>query len=277
MRVIGLWNEWFGRGATRRLKRRILPGLRWNQEIWGEEVLRNLAVPVRWLDAGCGWRLLARDLEPLENQMVGRARFVVGADVDFPHLRNHLNISQRICASLDALPVPDASFDLITCNMVAEHLPAPLTVFQELARVLAPGGRMMVHTPNVWNYLVFANLVAKKFLPRSVILKLIQDDRAADDIYPTFYRANSQRALRELGEKVDLRPEFVCVLTQAQPYSRFFAPAALFELLLMRATQKPPFDRFGATIVMVFRKPASNQADTLNVPAEQHLVSDRPL
>ena len=262
------WNEWLGRAATRRLKRRILPHLRWNQEIWGETILKNLGQPLRWLDAGCGWRLLAKDLEPLEHQLVRRAGMVVGADLDLAHLRKHLDITRRACASLIALPFRDASFDLITCNMVLEHLPEPLPIFQELARLLAPGGRMLVHTPNTRNYLVLANLVAKKVLPRSLILKFIQDDRADEDIYPTFYRANSRSALRRLGERVSLQPEFVRGLTHPQPYTRFFAPAALFELLLMRATMTPPFDRFGATIMMGFQKQPL-AVSTQQTPAEQ--------
>jgi ubiquinone/menaquinone biosynthesis C-methylase UbiE len=255
-----LWDEWLGRKVTRQLQRRFLPHLRWNQEIWGETIRQYLTPPVRWLDAGCGWRLLAESLDPLENELVSLTRMVVGVDLGFTHLRKHVNISRRICASLDSLPFSDASFDLITCNMVVEHLSAPFTTFQEMSRVLAPGGTLMVHTPNIRNYLVFANLLAKNLLPRSVVLKLVRDNRAKDDICPTYYRANSARALHSLGESVNLRPEFVRFLTQPQPYSRFFAPAAFFELLLMRVTMTRPLDRFGATIVMVFRKQAPESA-----------------
>jgi SAM-dependent methyltransferase len=212
------------------------------------------------LDAGCGWRLLGRNLEPLENELVTLARIVVGVDLDFPHLRKHVNISRRICASLDSLPFSDASFDLITCNMVVEHLPAPFTTFQEMSRVLAPGGTLIVHTPNTRNYLVFANILAKKLLPRSIVLKLLRDNRAADDIYTTYYRANNVRALRDLGESVNLRPEFVRFLTHPHPYSRFFSPVAFFELLLMRVTMISPLDRFGTTIVIIFRKQATKSA-----------------
>ncbi len=121
----------------------------------------------------------------------------------------------------------------------------------------------MVHTPNTRNYLVFANIVAKKLLPRSMVLKLVRDNRAADDIYATYYRANTVRALRDLGESVNLRPEFVRFLTHPHPYSRFLAPVAFFELLLMRVTMIRPLDRFGATIVMVFRKQATPPARIL--------------
>jgi 2-polyprenyl-3-methyl-5-hydroxy-6-metoxy-1,4-benzoquinol methylase len=255
-----LWENSFGRKATWRLQRRILPELRWNQEIWGETVRQHLLMdrPLRWLDAGCGWRLLAKDLEALEHELVGLARSVVGVDLDLPHLCKHEDISQRACASLDRLPFAQGSFDVVTCNMVAEHLPAPLTVFQELERVLAPGGVLLVHTPNTQNYLVFANIVAKKFLPRSAVLKLIGDSRASEDVYPTYYRANSARVLRMLGESVDLYPEYIRFLSHPQPYCRSFLPAALLELLLMRALMTPALERFGATIVISFRKQSAS-------------------
>jgi len=252
-----LWNKWIGRRVTWRLQRRILPHLRWNQEIWGETVRQYLTHSVRWLDAGCGWRLLAKDLASLENDMVSRASSVVGVDLDLSHLRKHVNISRRICASLESLPFPDASFDLVTCNMVLEHLPTPLPTFQELSRVLASGGTLLVHTPNTRNYLVFANILAKKVLPRSLVLKLVYDTRAADDIYPTYYRANNVSVLRNLGESVNLQPEFTRFLVHPQPYSRFFAPLAFFELLVMGAIMTRPLNHFGTTIVSAFRKPAT--------------------
>jgi 2-polyprenyl-3-methyl-5-hydroxy-6-metoxy-1,4-benzoquinol methylase len=249
-----VWNKWLGRKVTGRLQRRILPDLRWNQEIWGETIKQQLDHPLRWLDSGCGWRLLGKDLELLENELVARAHTVVGVDLDLSHLRKHINISRRTCASLAALPFSDASFDLITCNMVVEHLPDPLAIFRELSRALAPGGTLLVHTPNTRNYLVFANIVANKVLPRSLVLKLVHDGRATDDIYPTYYRANSAHALRTLGESANLLSESPRFLVHPQPYSRFFAPLAFFELLVMRALMTRPLDRFGATIVMVFRK-----------------------
>ena len=129
----------------------------------------------------------------------------------------------------------------------------------------------MLHTPNTWNYLVFANIVAKKLLPQSMVRKLTRDNRATEDIYPTYYRANSARALRKLGESVNLRPEFVRFLTHPRPYSRFFAPAAFFELLLMGAIMTGPLARFGTTIVMAFRKQALDRhgmAQVAQLPIE---------
>ena len=64
------------------------------------------------------------------------------------------------------LHYPDASFDLVTCSEVLEHVENYRAVLREIRRVLKPGGLMVVTTPNVLNmksrlrYLVcgFANL-----------------------------------------------------------------------------------------------------------------------
>jgi hypothetical protein len=108
--------------------------------------------------------------------------------------------------------------------------------------------------------MVFANIVAKKILPRSLILKLVKDGRATDDIYPTYYRANNANTLRALGESVDIQSETVRFLSHPHPYSLFFAPAAFFELLLMRSLMTRPLEGFGVSIVMVYRKQCSETA-----------------
>jgi ubiquinone/menaquinone biosynthesis C-methylase UbiE len=63
-----------------------------------------------------------------------------------------------------------------------EHLSDPFAVLQEMSRVLAAWGVFMVHAPNTGSYLVLTNILAKKLLPRSLILKLVDDGRAAEDI-----------------------------------------------------------------------------------------------
>jgi len=46
-----------------------------------------------------------------------------------------------------ALPFPDASFDLVICAEVLEHVHDYRTVLAEIARVLRPGGRLAVSVP----------------------------------------------------------------------------------------------------------------------------------
>jgi SAM-dependent methyltransferase len=48
---------------------------------------------------------------------------------------------------LTALPFPDGSVDRVIASEVLEHIPDDATAFAEIARVLAPGGRVAVTVP----------------------------------------------------------------------------------------------------------------------------------
>jgi ArsR family transcriptional regulator len=46
--------------------------------------------------------------------------------------------------SLEALPIESASLDAVTLMLVLHHLPAPAVALTEAARVLKPGGRLLL-------------------------------------------------------------------------------------------------------------------------------------
>lgn len=46
------------------------------------------------------------------------------------------------------LPIADASFDFIVSTEVIEHLENPRAVFREFYRLLKPGGKVLLTTPN---------------------------------------------------------------------------------------------------------------------------------
>lgn len=46
-----------------------------------------------------------------------------------------------------AIPVPDRSFDVVLCTEVLEHVPEPIAAVQEMARILRPGGRLILTAP----------------------------------------------------------------------------------------------------------------------------------
>ena len=51
-----------------------------------------------------------------------------------------------MAADLAHLPFADGAFDCVTCGYVLEHLPDPRPGLSELARVMRPGGRMLLFT-----------------------------------------------------------------------------------------------------------------------------------
>ncbi len=101
----------------------------------------------RILDAGCGngrySRFLLRDADAgatitafdLSPNMLHRAR-----------RRLHSDRVSFAVADLTRLPYADGLFDAAVCGWVLEHLPDPRLGLGELARVLAPGGRLLLLT-----------------------------------------------------------------------------------------------------------------------------------
>lgn len=76
----------------------------------------------------------------------------VGIDVDpeaVAHARAKYDEDGLVfkVAEAQATALPDASFDLITCFEVIEHIEDPRAVAHEIARVLAPGGTALISTP----------------------------------------------------------------------------------------------------------------------------------
>lgn len=51
-----------------------------------------------------------------------------------------------IVATADALPFPDASFDVVVSTEMLEHDPSPWRSLAEMGRVLRPGGHLLLTT-----------------------------------------------------------------------------------------------------------------------------------
>jgi ubiquinone/menaquinone biosynthesis C-methylase UbiE len=257
-----LWNNVLGRRMTRRMMKLIVPDLVWNQEIYGRLLRQHVNKNIKWLDVGCGWRILGKDLEPIEDDLVANAGVVVGCDLALDNLTKHRIIQNLVLASADNLPFRDASFDLITLNMVVEHLDNPAKTFCETVRVLSPGGLLIIHTPNLLNYGVFLNHTIARRLPRKFVLRFIKwaERRKEEDVFPTFYRANTVHRLSQICSRFGLKEESCRILTAPQPFFIFFFPLALPQILLMRLTMSRYFRKFGATILMVLKYEPVGQA-----------------
>jgi SAM-dependent methyltransferase len=211
-----------------------LTGEKWAapSEAYAKLIAEHLTPRTRWLDAGTGYRILEDDLDDLENWLVQNSGLTVGMDL---HVSRHLSIRTLVAGSIYALPFAGGSFDLLTCNVVMEHLAEPEKALAEVARVLAPGGAFIMNTPNLWNYGVLANAVLSRILPEKLRLRLVRasDSREPADIFPVRYRANTLRRLSSLCSAAGMKIHRATILPQQRTY---FRSTATLEKLLMALT-----------------------------------------
>ena len=131
---------------------RTLPGI-WHENYW----FRRHEAGYRWaLDTlGAGVRAVveAGVGEGYGAAMLARAVTgpVLGLDLDLPTLR-HLRAAHpgvdAARANLVALPLRDRSVDVVVSAQTVEHLWDQVGFVAECARVLRPGGRLLLTTPN---------------------------------------------------------------------------------------------------------------------------------
>ncbi len=74
----------------------------------------------------------------------------VGVDLD-PRPSRFTTRAYRHLVAGDAqrLPFADRSFNFVLCNSVVEHIPDDIQAVREMARVLNPGGTLLMSTPSI--------------------------------------------------------------------------------------------------------------------------------
>jgi SAM-dependent methyltransferase len=93
---------------------------------------------LRLLDFGCSNGLMT-------GWYGERFQDVVGVDIDVPGITYAIaqnqasNVRYELIHGIDSRQ-PDASFDVVTCTHVYEHVPDPTGMLAEIRRVLRPGG-----------------------------------------------------------------------------------------------------------------------------------------
>lgn len=88
-----------------------------------------------------GRRVLHVSPESIIARLAARAAFYVASDPDLPGM--------DLRADVTRLPLADASFDLVLCSHVLEHVPDDAAALAEFRRVLRPGGAAVLMVPTV--------------------------------------------------------------------------------------------------------------------------------
>ena len=233
---------------------RIIPHVEYHQHRYARalgEVTRGFDRP-RWLDIGAGTRLHGGWEGESQEVLAERAKYIIGCDFVVEHLRENPLLTGAVGADAGALPFADGSFEIVSANMVLEHLDRPERVFAEVYRVLAPGGRFVFVTPNSEHpVVVFFSLLPRRF--RSWVGAKIEG-REEEHVFPTHYRANSSQRVRSLAAEAGLEtdlaeafPSFPMTLRKPLPF--FLAES------MMIAASRGPLRRFTSNLLGVLRKP----------------------
>jgi SAM-dependent methyltransferase len=232
----------------------MIPGVRYHEDVFVDVLERYVPDGGAWLDLGCGHRLLPAWHAGREGGFVARAGRVVGVDYDLDSLRKHRSIRARARGDIGALPFRDASFDLVTANMVVEHLDRPEVQFREVARVLRPGGAFLFHTPNARNYQIRIASLLPDGLKSS--LAGIVEGRKAEDVFPAYYRANDDGAVRALAAGCGLAVERLDHIS-TYPGLGLVPPLAFVELLWIRRLEQDGFEALRHNLICALRKPGA--------------------
>ncbi|MFQ6015248.1 MAG: class I SAM-dependent methyltransferase [Anaerolineae bacterium] len=211
--------------AYRQRYKRLHPAWRTSGEVYESLVRQYVSPEARVLDLGCG----RGGVVELFHDKVALA---AGLDADMASLREHRALTRLVVGLAGALPFAEATFDLITCSWVLEHLQRPEAAFAQIVRVLRPGGHFVFLTPNAHNSLTLANRILRGKWQGKLVERLY--GRVEADTFPVVYRANTLQRLESLASTVGLAR--VTLYTVGDPtYIAFndalFALGALLERL----------------------------------------------
>jgi ubiquinone/menaquinone biosynthesis C-methylase UbiE len=246
-----------------RLANAVCPGIV-HPQVRYKELLRQLLQPgIRWLDLGCGHQVIRPwALLPGEDELsfTHASALSVGIDRDGSALRGNHCMPLRVAGDIQTLPFADRSFDLVTANMVLEHIEKPASLLAEVWRVLRPRGTFMFCTPNKY----YPISLLASLLPGAIKSWLIArvTPRSERDVYPTFYRFNTQSVISRNSESLGFQMKYLETIESLS----FNAHRALFlsHLALTWLLRRKGLERLQADFLAMLYKP-----DPMRLPGDE--------
>jgi len=198
----------------------------WDDEWFRKRILARLQPIHTVLDYGAGRGNVS------QMNFRGLAGRVSGTDVDPSVARNpFLDDHTVFDPAAGKLPYPDATFDVAFSDNVFEHLDRPEQAMREIYRVLKPGGRLLIKTPNWWHYMP---LIAAGTPHWFHVWYNAKCGRAPEDTFPTRYRANTESRIWRLASETGFEVETIEFWEGRPEYLRFSLPTYFIGLLYER-------------------------------------------
>ena len=241
---------------------RVLSTFRSGIECYRDELERTVSNGMRLLHIGCG-----HDLSGITRHY-GDKCAVFGVDLDLDAIRHYPG--EAWYADAGALPFQGNTFDVAFSEYVLEHLADPKAVFSEIARVLCSGGRFISVAPNFWSYKSLAAHATPHWFHQVAVKTLRRDTaRQSEDVYPTLFKANTGRALKQLASECDLELESLAYADNGPTW--FQRIPGLFELgrVYHTALRAKPLAGLRCNIVVTLRKPGDGMRSEFGVRCVQ--------
>ena len=195
------------------------------------------------LDVGCGGGLLSEEFARL-------GCIVTGVDPSEPSLVVARNHAQQQGLTIDYsvgfgenLPFADASFDIVCCCDVLEHVKDLEMVISEIARVLKTDG------------IFFYDTINRTFMSKLVTIKLLQEWKATSVMPPNIHDWNMFIKPRELQALMAL---YGLVQQEIAGLVPGINPLILINLLFKLKQGKLSFKEVASRIKLVKRNDTSN-------------------
>lgn len=114
---------------------------------WVEARLRAIPSGQRLLDAGAGSQPFRKACAHLRYVAQDFGKYAAAPDGVGLQPSDFAYGALDVVSDVAAIPEADASFDAILCTEVLEHVPTPEAALREFARLLRPGGALILTAP----------------------------------------------------------------------------------------------------------------------------------
>jgi ubiquinone/menaquinone biosynthesis C-methylase UbiE len=220
-------------------------GRKFHDALYRDIIRKYLRPGEHLLDAGCGRYLR------FCKELAGYAR-VWGMDLDTVLDTDNRTQPFGVRGDLSRIPFRSNSFDMVISRSVVEHLTDPSAVFREFYRVLRPGGRVVILTPNKWDYVSVIAAATPHWVHQALVSRIFRVPE--EDIFPTLYRANTMRSMRKALHGAGLIEKEMQMVNHYPAYLMFSPVLFRLGVAYERITSREALKGLRGLILCVFDK-----------------------